>query len=95
MLGRLLRSIRCRAEAGLRTLGRRLARWTRPATSPALVLGMAGDLLRSRSAVVPRTKERDAAGLVQRARQRRVARRPAPAQPPRRRRTRPSMGHAS
>ncbi len=52
MLRRLLRSIRCRAEAGLRTIGRRLARWTRPATSPALVLGMAGDLLRSRSALI-------------------------------------------
>jgi putative transposase len=52
MLRRLLRSIRCRAEAGLRTLGRRLARWTRPGTSPALVLGMAGDLLRSRPALI-------------------------------------------
>ncbi len=52
MLGRLLRSLRCRAEAGLRAARRRLACWTRPATSPALVLGVAGDLLRGRPAPI-------------------------------------------
>ena len=34
MLGRLLRTIRRRAEAGLRATRRRLAAWTRPDTSP-------------------------------------------------------------
>ena len=52
MLGRLLRSIRWRAEAGLRSTRRRLAAWTRPATSPALVLGAAADLVRSRSELI-------------------------------------------
>ena len=52
MLRRLLRSLRCRAEVGLRAARRRLARWTRPAASPAVVLGAAGDLLRSRPALI-------------------------------------------
>jgi putative transposase len=52
MLGRLLRSIRWRAEAGLRSARRRLTALTRPATSPALVLGATGDLLRSRAALI-------------------------------------------
>ena len=52
MLGRLLRTIRRRAEAGLRATRRRLAAWTRPDTSPSLVLGAVADLRRSRSALI-------------------------------------------
>jgi putative transposase len=52
MLGRLLRTIRRRAEAGFRATRRRLAAWTRPDTSPSLVLGAVADLRRSRSALI-------------------------------------------
>jgi putative transposase len=52
MLGRLLRTIRRRAEAGLRATRRRLAAWTRPDTSPSLVLGAVADLMRSRSDLI-------------------------------------------
>jgi hypothetical protein len=52
MLGRLLRSIRHRAEAGLRATRRGLARWTRPATSHSLVLGSTADLMPSKSALM-------------------------------------------
>ena len=52
MLGRVLRSLRGRAGAGLRAARRCPARWTRPSMSRSLVLGATADLVRGRSALI-------------------------------------------
>jgi putative transposase len=49
MLGRVRRSLRGRAGAGLRATRRCLARWTRPPASRSFVLGTTADLLRSKA----------------------------------------------
>src|SRR5918994_2065248 len=52
MLGRMLHRLRHRAGTGLRATRRRLARWTRPATSRPLVLGATADLVRAKSELI-------------------------------------------
>jgi hypothetical protein len=52
MLACLLERVRPLARTAIRALARRVAHWTRPATSPSLVLGTVADLVRSRPELV-------------------------------------------